>query len=683
MIPRKGKTVDNYHGIPVGDPFRYMEDPSDQETTAWSKAQTKTSRSYLDSIPARSHIKDRLTQLWDYPKTRVPEKIAGKYFFQRNTGLENQAAVYMQETLNSRPERILDPNNFSSDGTIALSHISISKDGRYLAYARSESGSDWQEIRVLDIANQQELDDVIRWCKFTSIPWLPDGSGFFYTRFPEPGTIAPEEASNYSKVYFHRLGTDQAEDELIFERPDHKEMGFTPDITHDGKYLVLEIWIGSEPKNRIYYRELADDGPFTRLLDNHDALYSLIGHENGFFYFHTTNQATKGRIITIDLANPKQEHWKELVPESDAVIEQVIMVDKKLIVTYLQDGHNVIKIFGLDGTPLGSVDMPELGTVLEISGGPQDQELFFSFTSYLHPTSVYRYDFVTNQVTTFSQPDLDFDTSQYETKQVFCPSKDGTNIPVFITCKKGTELNGENPTVLYGYGGFGISVTPSFDVGSLVWLEAGGIYAVACLRGGNEYGETWHQAGMRANKQNVFDDFIEAAEWLIENRYTNTQKLAIMGRSNGGLLTAACMIQRPELYGAVISWVPVTDMLRYHRFTAGRYWIAEYGNADASLDEFRFLHAYSPLHNVRFGTVYPPILILTGESDDRVVPMHSKKFAATLQAASGGSNPVYLHVESKAGHGAGKPTGKLIDEAADIYGFLWDQLQVDPKHCRE
>ncbi len=676
MIPRKAKTVDDYHGIAVGDPFRYMEDPSDSETMAWSRTQTQICREYLDSIPARSRIKERLVQLWDYSKTRVPEKVHGKYFFQRNTGLENQAAVYMQETLESPPEKILDPNAFSIDGTIALSDISISQDGKYLAYARSESGSDWQEIRVLDIANKRELDDVIKWCKFTSIPWMPDGSGFFYTRFPEPGSVPPEDAVNFSKVYFHRLGTDQAEDKLILERPDCKEMGFTAEITDDGKYLVLEVWIGSEPRNRIYYRELTDDGPFVRLLDDNDALYRLVGNEDSLFYFHTTYQAAKGRVIAIDLANPKREQWLELIPQSNAVIERVTMVNQKLAVTYLQDGCNSIRIFQLDGTPIGTIDLPGLGTVLEVSGKPTDQEMFFSFTSYLHPTTIYRHDFTTGQTTTFSRPKLGFDASHYETKQVFYWSKDGTKVPMFITCKKGIKLDGGNPTLLYGYGGFGISVTPSFNVSSLVWLEAGGVYAVACLRGGNEYGEQWHQAGMQESKQNVFDDFIAAGEWLIENCYTSTQKLAIMGRSNGGLLTAACMVQRPELYGAVVSWVPVTDMLRYHRFTAGRYWIGEYGNAEESLEQFRFLHAYSPLHNVRFGTVYPPILLLTGESDDRVVPMHSKKFAATLQAASGGSNPIYLHVESKAGHGAGKPTTKLIDEAADIYGFLWDQLEV-------
>ena len=676
MLPFKSKSVDDYHGTLVGDPFRYMENPSDARTVNWAQTQTKITRKYLDSIPARGNLRSRLLKLWNYPKIYVPKQTAGKYFFQRNLGLENQAAVYVQDTLDSSPVKILDPNAFSEDGTTALTNLSISPDGKYLAYTRSDSGSDWQEIRVLDIAAGQELGDVIQWCKFTSLPWAPDNSGFFYTRFPKPGTVAPEDASNYSKVYFHRLGTKQSEDQLIYERPDYKEMGFSTKVTHDGVYLVLEIWIGTEPKNRVYYRKLSDGGSFASLLDEHDALYSLIDCTNGLFYFHTTKDAPKGRVIAIDPENPATEMWQEVVMEDEAVLEQVIMVNRKLVAVYLKDGSSVIKLFELDGTFLDTVSLPGPGTVAEVSGKPDDKEFFFSFTSYLHPTCVYRYEFSTGRTTVFFEPKLDFETDQYKTKQVFYPSKDGTKIPLFITFKKGIELNGENPTVLYGYGGFNISITPSFNPANLAWLEAGGIYAVACLRGGNEYGEEWHQAGMGPRKQNVFDDFIGAAEWLIDKKYTKPSKLAIMGRSNGGLLTAACMIQQPELFGAVISWVPVTDMLRYHLFTAGRYWIGEYGNAEASLEEFQTLYKYSPVHNIKFGTVYPPVLILTAESDDRVVPMHSLKFAAALKTASGGDNPVHLYVESKAGHGAGKPTNKLIDEAADIYAFLWDRLEV-------
>lgn len=676
-MPRKAQVVDRYHGLPVADPFRYMEDPDDPETKEWTKTQTDKTRQYLDSIPARKPIRERLLALWNYRKTRVPEKVAGSYFFQMNTGLQNQAIVYRQTGLDVEPEIILDPNTFSIDGTIALSGISISKDGQLIAYTRSESGSDWQQVRVWDAAGRCELKDVIKWCKFTSIPWMPDGSGFFYTRFPEPGSVPPEDASNFSQVFFHKIGTDQTEDKLIYHRPDYKEMGFSPQVTEDGQYLILEVYIGTEPENRIYYRSLGDKGPFVRLLDENDAMYRFLGNTKSVFYVHTTYRAPNGRVIAIDLDSPSREAWQELVPETDAVIENVAIIGNHFVVTYLRDGYNSIRLFHLDGTSVGTIDLPGLGTVTEMSGKPHDEEIFFGFTSYLEPTAVYRFDFATRQLTVFSRPTVDFAANDYETKQVFYESKDGTKIPMFITKRKDIQLDGTNPTLLYGYGGFGISMTPSFNVSNLIWLEAGGIYAVACLRGGNEYGEMWHRAGMLVNKQNVFDDFIAAAEWLVENGYTNTGRLAITGRSNGGLLTAACTTQRPDLFGAVVCGVPVIDMLRYHRFTAGRYWIGEYGNAEESLESFRFLYAYSPLHNIRFGTVYPPMLIQTAESDDRVVPMHAKKFAATLQAATGGDNPIYLHVESKAGHGAGKPTHKIIDEAADMYAFLWDQLGVE------
>lgn len=676
-MPRKALVVDTYHGVKVADPYRYMEDPAHPETQEWSEAQTRLTRQYLESIPARAHIRQRLLQLWDYPKTRVPEKVAGSYFFQRNSGLEHQAKVYVQRELDTVPEVILDPNTFSTDGTIALATKSFSHDGRLMAYTRSESGSDWQEIRVLDIEGRRELEDVVKWCKFTTIPWMPDGSGFFYTRFPEPGSVPPEDAVNFCKVFFHKIGTDQAEDQLIFQRPDHKEMGFAPQITENGRYLVLTVFIGTEPENRLYYRHVTDDGPFIRLLDENDAMYRLVGNTDNLFYIYTTYQAPSGQVIAIDLDNPGRDHWHQLIPETDAVIENVTIVNNHFVITYLRDGHNTIELFQLDGTSAGTIELPGLGTITEVSGKPEHQEMFLGFTSYLRPTTIYRYDFTTSQLTVFAEPSIDFATDNYETKQVFYESKDGTRIPMFITSRKDIQLNGSNPTLLYGYGGFGISMKPSFNIGNMIWLEAGGIYAVACLRGGNEYGETWHRAGMLENKQNVFDDFIAAGEWLVENDYTNTAKLAITGRSNGGLLTAACTTQRPDLFGAVVCGVPVIDMLRYHRFTAGRYWIGEYGNAEESLDHFRFLYAYSPLHNIRFGAVYPSILITTAESDDRVVPMHSKKFAAALQAAQGGDNPVYLHVESKAGHGAGKPTGKVIDEAADMYAFLWDQLEMD------
>ncbi|MGI6358314.1 MAG: prolyl oligopeptidase family serine peptidase [Bacillota bacterium] len=672
---RRDNVVDDYHGIKVADPFRWMEDPDLPETKAFVAEQNARTFDYLNSLPMRPLIKQRITELWNYPKQSAPFREAGRYYVFRNDGLQNQSVLYRLEGLEGDAIPVLDPNRFSDDGTVALTNISFSHDGRLLAYSCSQSGSDWQQIRVVSVDDGQEYPDLINWCKFTTIAWLPDDSGFFYTRFPEPGSVPPEDASNYSRVCLHRLGTDQSADQVIYERPDHKQMGFRASITEDHRFLVLHITLGTNPENRVYYRRLDSDGPFIRLLDDHDAMYHVIGSDGDVFYVHTNWQAPKGRVMAVDLNQPERENWRQLIAESEDVIDQIRLVNECFVVTYLRAAYHRLAVYHLDGSLERIVQLPTLGTV-EVSGKRVDKELFVSFTSYLYPTTVFRYDFDSGQLSQFWTPDVDFDANQYETRQVFYPSKDGTQVPMFLTHKKGLPLDGNNPTLLYGYGGYNLAQKPNFSVSTLVWLEHGGVYAVAGLRGGNEFGEEWHRAGMLEKKQNVFDDFIAAAEWLIANGYTRQERLAIQGRSNGGLLTAACMIQRPDLYGAVISWVPVIDMLRFHRFTAGRYWTGEYGDAELNPDHFRFMIKYSPLHNVKFGTVYPPVIILTAESDDRVVPMHSKKFAATLQAAAGGDNPVYLRVESKAGHGAGKPTAKLIDEQTDIFSFLFDQLQV-------
>ena len=669
--------VDIYHGVKVADPFRYMEDPEAPETKAYVDAQNEITHEYLNNIPVRELIRQRLTGLWNYAKVGVPQKVADKYVISRNDGLQNQSVYYLHDSLDGEGRVLLDPNKLSDDGTVALTNMSFTKDGKLMAYATSESGSDWQQIRIMDVEQGGDLPDVIKWCKFTSIPWLPDGSGFFYTRFPEPGTVPKEDAVNFSKIYLHKLGTDQSEDQLIYERPDFKQLGFSSRITEDGTYLLLHVSLGTNPENRVYYRELNSQGEFIRLLDENDAMYRFIGNDGSLFYFHTTYQAPNGRVIAIDVDNPGRENWQELIAESQDVLQGVTMVNNQFVAMYLHNAFGQVKLFQRDGSPAGEIELPTLGSLAGMSGKREHKEMFLGFTSYLYPTTVFRYDFESGKLVKYWAPDVDFNPDEYETKQVFYPSKDGTKVPMFITHKKGVKLDGSNPTVLYGYGGFNASSTPNFSVSNLVWLEAGGVYAVACLRGGSEYGQTWHRAGMLEQKQNVFDDFIAAAEWLIENKYTKVEKLAIMGRSNGGLLVAACMTQRPDLFGAVVCWVPVIDMLRYHRFTAGRYWTGEYGDAEKYPDHFRFMLAYSPLHNVKFGTVYPPVIVMTAESDDRVVPMHSKKFAATLQAAAGGDNPIYLRVESKAGHGAGKPTSKLIDEQADIYAFLWDQLKIE------
>ncbi len=543
-----------------------------------------------------------------------------------------------------------------------------------LAYGTSSSGSDWQENRIRRIEDGSDYPEVIRWCRFAGIAWRHDNTGFFYNRWPTPGTVPEEDQSNYSRVYWHALGTQQEADVLVYERPDDKELSFSPSITDDGAYLVLHVWHGTDAENRLYYREVGNDGPFVRLLDEADAMYHMIGNRGPIFYFHTDLDAPRGRVIAIDLRSPEREHWQELIPQQDDVIAFVSMINQQFVVTYMHDAHHQMMIYNLDGSFAHEIPLPTLGSVVEISGEPEDTEMFVSFTSYLFPPTTYHYDFPSSALTLFRRPEINFDPDDYETTQVFYPSKDGTLIPLFLTYKKGLQLDGNNPTLLYGYGGFNVSQTPGFAVSRLLWLEHGGIFALANLRGGNEYGEEWHRAGMLEKKQNVFDDFIAAAEWLIANKYTSTPKLAIYGGSNGGLLVAACMVQRPDLYGAVVCAVPVIDMLRYHKFTIGRYWTGEYGNAEADADQFKFMYAYSPLHNVKDGVAYPATLILSADTDDRVVPSHAKKFAARLQEANGGANPILLRIETKAGHGLGKPTTKVIEEQTDMYAFLFDRF---------
>ncbi|HZS74991.1 MAG TPA: prolyl oligopeptidase family serine peptidase [Ktedonobacteraceae bacterium] len=675
-VARRDDIVENYHGTPVADPYRWLEDASSPETLAWVEAENAVTEEFLSSIPQREQLRQRLTQLWNYPKYSVPIKRGEHYFFTYNSGLQNQAVLYGQESLQSEPRQILDPNTFSEDGTAALTNSAFSKDGSLLTYGISYHGSDWQELHVRRVNDLADYSEVIRWCKFSSIAWKHDNSGFYYNRLPEPGTVPEEDQSNYSRVYWHAINTPQEQDILVYERPDFKELSFSPSITYDGTYLLLDVWHGTDPKNRLYYRPVESDGPFIRLLDKADATYHFIGNDGPIFYIRTNLNAPRYRIIAIDIAHPERENWRELIPEQQDTMAFVRLVNSQFVVTYLHDAHHETKIYNLDGSYVRDIPLPALGSIVGISGKPDQTEMFLDFTSYLYPPTIYRYDFTNNTLSLLHGAKLDFDTDAYETRQVFYTSKDGTRIPMFLTHKKGLELNGNNPTLLYGYGGFDVSLTPSFLASTLVWLEHGGIYAVANLRGGGEYGEEWHQAGVLDRKQNVFDDFIAAAEWLIANKYTNTSRLAIQGGSNGGLLVAACMVQRPDLYGAILCHVPVIDMLRYHKFSVGRYWVSDYGNAEANPEHFRFLYAYSPLHNVKEGVSYPPTLILAADTDDRVVPAHAKKFAATLQAANGGENPILLRIETKAGHGMGKPTTKLIEERADVLAFLFKVLKM-------
>ena len=671
---RHDDVVEDFHGTAVSDPYRWLEDPLSPETQAFVAAQNELTHSFIDELPVRAAWQERLTALWNYAKVSPPEVRHGRFFFQRNDGLQNQAVLYRQDGPDGRPTPLLDPNTLSQDGTVALINQSYTQDGRLLAYSLSASGSDWQDIYVRDTETGQDTGDHIQWCKFTNAAWLPDNSGFFYARYPTPGEMPDTPPSTHQRVYFHRLGAPQSDDSLVYARPDAPDLGFAPQLSDDGRYLLLTVWDGTDPRNRFYYRDLAGDGDFVRLIDVMEAKYEFLTNDGPVFYFITDLEATNGRILAINITQPDRANWREIVPEQEDVVETAVVVHDEFVIDYLHHAHHRLRRFALDGAPRGDIPLPTLGSVALLTGERSHDALYFIFQSFLYPPTVFRYDFATPELAAWHQPQVAFDRDAYETTQVFYASQDGTRVPMFLTHKKGLRLDGNNPTLLYGYGGFNVSVPPAFTPTRLAWLEQGGVYAQANLRGGTEYGEAWHQAGMLDRKQNVFDDFIAAAEWLISNGYTRPAKLAIEGRSNGGLLVAACLLQRPDLYGAVHCGVPVIDMLRYHKFTAGRYWTSEYGNAEENPEHFRFMMAYSPLHNVREGVRYPSTLITTAETDDRVVPMHAEKFAATLQAADAGNHPLLLRVETKAGHGLGKPTGKLIEEAADVYSFLWTML---------
>ena len=670
----RSSVVDNYHGTLVPDPYRWLEDPASAETAAWISEQNVISSAFLGAWPGRTHMRDRLRELWDYPRYFLPVKAGGRYFFQKNDGLQNQAVLYVREGTEGEPVVVLDPNTLSQDGTVALTGFSPCRDGRYLAYSTSQSGSDWQEIRVLDVSSGRHLPEVLRHCKFTAMSWAPDNGGFYYTRFPDPAAVPPEEQSYNSKVYLHTLDTPQDQDQLVFERPDFRELGFHARVSDDKRYLVITVWHGTDTENRVYYKDLTAGGGVVRLLDDADAMYNFIGNIGTAFYFHTNLEAPKGRIISIDVSLDGRSHWHTLVPEAAEAIESSLLAGDRLVITYLRHAQHDVRLFTLQGEPAGALTLPGIGSVVGPVGKLGDNEMFLSFMSYLDPAMVLRCDVSSLNLTPWHDVRLSFSPAEYETVQRFCTSPDGTRIPVFLSYRRGTEQNGANPTILYGYGGFNVSMTPAFSPSQIAWMEQGGIYAVACLRGGSEYGEDWHRAGMLDKKQNVFDDFIAAAEWLVGENYTSADRLAIMGGSNGGLLVAACMLQRPDAFGAVVCRVPVIDMLRYHKFTVGRYWTGEYGNAERDPEHFRFLYAYSPLHNVRPGVDYPATLIMTADTDDRVVPAHAMKFAATLNEHYSGGNPIITRIETKAGHGAGKPTGKLIEEATDIYSFLGQVL---------
>ena len=677
--------VDDYHGTRVADPYRWLEDVDAEDTKAWVEAQNCVAFGFLEKIPERKLIEARLTKIWDYPKFGVPYKEGGRYFFSKNDGLQNQSVLYTQRALGDAPAVLLDPNTLSEDGTVALSATAVSPDGKYLAYATSASGSDWQEFHVRDIATGKDLPDHVRWVKFSGASWTKDGKGFFYSRYDEPTGNVLQSVNKNQKLYYHVVGSDQSADRLIFEQPEHPDRGVGAGVSEDGRYAVLVVWLGTDRRNRIYYKDLGDpmapnlDAPVVKLLDDFDAGYNPIGNDGPVMYLWTDLDAPRGRLIAIDTRRPERANWRTIIPQGTDVLTGVSIINGVLVGEYLQDAHSAVRLFAKDGTPRGDIALPTLGSVGGISGKPDDPEMFFAFTSYLYPTTIYRRDMTSGTTAVFQSPTLDFDVSGYETKQVFYTSKDGTRIPMFITHKKGIPMDGSNPTYLYAYGGFNISLTPSFSPAMLPWLELGGVYAVPNLRGGAEYGEEWHEAGMHEKKQNVFDDFIAAAEYLIAERYTSTPKLAIAGGSNGGLLVGAVMTQRPELFGAALPAVGVMDMLRFHKFTIGWAWVTEYGSAD-SVHQFPYLYKYSPYHNIEPGTAYPATMVTTADHDDRVVPGHSFKFGARLQAAQAGLAPVIIRIETKAGHGAGKPTSKIIEEQADKWAFLVEVLGMRTAH---
>jgi len=675
---RKGDQVDDYNGKKVADPYRWLENTESPETRTWVEAENKLTSAYLNQIPERNWIKQRLTSLWNYERVGIPfKRLGGLYFYFGNNGHQNQDVLYEQFSLDSEPHVLIDPNTLSADGTVALVGTALSHDGKLMAYGLSSAGSDWREWKIRDVKTAKDAPDELKWIKFSSVSWTKDDKGLYYSRYATPRAGQKLEDLNYNqKVYYHQLGTDQSADVLVYERRDHKDWIFNADVSEDGRFLIINISQGTEVNNRIYYLDLhVRNAEVTPLLDNFDASYQFVGNDGPLFWFQTNKDAPRGKLIGINIQDPDRKRWKTVVPETNEVLDSVTVINDTFIASYMKDAHTRVQLFDLDGKSKGEVSLPGIGTAAGFRGERRDLETFYAFTSFTAPTTIYRYDLTTGASTAFRQPKLDYEAGDYETQQVFYPSKDGTKIPMFLTYKKGLKLDGKNPTLLYGYGGFDVSLTPSFSPSNIVWMEIGGVLAVPNLRGGGEYGEEWHRAGMKLKKQTVFDDFISAAEWLIANKYTISSKLAVNGASNGGLLVGACLTQRPDLFGAAVPEVGVMDMLRFQKFTIGWAWVSDYGSSD-NAEDFKALYAYSPLHNIKPRTRYPATLILTADHDDRVVPGHSFKFAATLQAAQSGDAPVLIRIETRAGHGAGKPVSKIIDEKSDIFGFLVRALQM-------
>jgi prolyl oligopeptidase len=676
--PKTQKTdvTDTYFGKTVPDPYRWLEDDNSEQTAKWVQSQNKVTQEYLSKIPYRQQIKERLTKLWNYPRIGVPSLEGNHYFFFKNDGTQNQSVLYIQNSLDDEPRVFLDPNKLSTDGTVALGEYNVSKDGKYFAYAVSKAGSDWSEIYVKETESGVQLNDKIEWVKFSGISWKDDG--FYYSRYDEPvGGGKLTSKNEYHKVYYHKLGEPQSNDKLIYKNDNYPLRNYYVFTTEDEKFLILSE-SESTSGNSLYIKDLSSpSSEFVLIAQGFDNEYGVIHNVGKNFFIMTNYNAPRNCVVEVDLAQPDKKNWKVIIPEKEEVLQSVYVSGGKFIAQYMKDATSKAIVLEHTGKVLYDMQLPGIGTLAGFSSKDKETQAFFSFTSFTSPSTIYKYDVNSNKSEVLYESQLNFDNTQYESKQVFYTSKDGTKVPMFIVHKKNIKLDGSNPVYLYGYGGFNVSMTPSFSVSRLVFLENGGVFAMANLRGGGEYGEKWHKAGTKLQKQNVFDDFIAAAEYLIDQKYTSPKKIAIAGGSNGGLLVGACMTQRPDLFGVALPAVGVMDMLRFHKFTIGWAWTTDYGSSENE-EEFNYLLGYSPLHNLRKETCYPPTLITTADHDDRVVPAHSFKFAATLQEVQSCDNPTLIRIETNAGHGAGKPLSKMIEETADVWSFTMYNLEMIP-----
>jgi len=678
---KKVDHIDTYFDTQVEDPYRWLEDDNSQETSDWVAKQNEVTFSYLEKIPFREEIRKRLERLLDYERVSAPSKEGEYYYFNKNNGLQNQSILYRKPTLDGEAELFLDPNTLSEDGTVSLGGTSFSHDAQYFAYAISVSGSDWREIYVMDVASKQKLNDKVEWAKFTGMSWYKDG--FYYQRFPTPKEGEAMKSENqFGKIYYHKVGTDQSQDQLIYENTENPNNRFFAWVSNDERYLVIYS-SESTSGNGLSIKDLTKpNSNFVTLVDNFDNDHSVIGTEGERILLETNLDAPNNRVVELTLENPTPSGWTDVIPESTNVLNSA-MAGGKIFGSYLVDAKTEVKQFDSKGNLERAVTLPGLGSAFGFNGRPEDTELFYTFTSFLTPGTIYKYDIASGESVEYDSPKVDFDPNDFETSQVFYESKDGTKVPMFIVHKKGMELNGKNPTWLYSYGGFNISMTPGFSPYRLLWLENGGIYAQPSIRGGGEYGEEWHKAGTKMHKQNVFDDFIAAGDYLVENNYTSHEYLVVQGGSNGGLLIGATINQRPDLAKVAFPQVGVMDMLRYQNFTIGRAWATDYGTSEDSKEMFEYLKGYSPLHNIKEGVEYPAVIVTTADHDDRVVPAHSFKYGATLQAKAGsGPNPILIRIETKAGHGGGTPTSKRIEQYADLYSFAYYNLGIIPEKSK-